>query len=255
MKKLVLLASFLLTVPSVYSFAENAAADATAGDSALPGAPTKAWKNAAELSFVNANGNTKSQTFAGKDTYNYNWSKTSLELIGAALTASDKGQTIAEKYASSEKLAYQVSEQNYLYEKVGWDKDRFSGIKTRWDSTAGFGHEFIKTPRNLFLGELGAGYLVEDRYDEKQNDFATGRAYGKYVFTISKTSAFSQDAEYLHNFENPDDFRAKTETNLTAAISVHFSMKAYFIWKYVGVPPAGIGRNDTLTGVALVATY
>jgi putative salt-induced outer membrane protein YdiY len=113
----------------------------------------------------------------------------------------------------------------------------------------------FKTARQALIAEIGAGYLAEDRYNEPKNDFTSGRVYSKYTFAVSPTSSFSQDAEYLHNFDNPRDFRTKTETSLTAAINTHFSMKTYFTWKYVGVPPPGFGRNDTTTGVALVATY
>jgi putative salt-induced outer membrane protein YdiY len=245
MKKNLLLLLVLGLIPLAPSF--SAAAE--------PVAPAKPWANDAELSYVSANGNTKSQTFSAKDTFKYDWTRISLELIGGAMSAKDRGESIAEKYNGSEKLSFKFTDRNYAYEKVGWDKDRFAGVKSRWDGSAGLGRHLIKTERNALLGEIGAGYIAEDRYNQPKNNFSTGRAYTKYVHTISPTSDFSQDAEYLQNFENPDDFRAKTETALTAAISAHFSMKAYFIWKHVGVPPVGFGRNDTTTGVALVAKY
>src|SRR4051812_12636482 len=75
-----------------------------ADDAAAPAAPTKPWTNEAEFSFVSANGNTKSQTLAGKDTFGYTWSKTAIELTGAALNSKDKGITTAEKYTGGEKL-------------------------------------------------------------------------------------------------------------------------------------------------------
>ncbi len=243
---LFLLTTLIFTRPTTVRADDPAAPETTS---------TKPWKNATEFSFVSANGNTKSQTLSGKDTFGYTWSKFALELTGGALNAKDKGVSTAEKYNAGEKLDYKLSEQNYVYEKTDWDKDRFSGVKSRWDSSLGLGRAFIKDARNLLTGEAGGGYLAEDRYDEPKNYFTTGRLYSKYVFTISKTSSFSQDAEYLHNFDHPKDFRAATETALTAAISAHFSMKASYTWKYVGVPPPGFGRNDTTTGVALVATY
>jgi putative salt-induced outer membrane protein YdiY len=227
----------------------------------VPGTPTdadkpnKPWSNQTEISFVSANGNTKSQTLSAKDAFSYTKSKTTLELFGGALNAKDKGASTAENYNAGEKISYKLSERNYTFERVAWDKDRFAGVKSRWDSSVGLGRELIKTPRNGLIAELGGGYLAEDRYNQKSNDFTSGRVYSKYTFAVSPTSNFTQDAEYLHNFDDPDDFRAKTETALTAAISKHFSMKASYVWKYVGVPPVGFGRNDTMTSVALVATY
>ncbi len=219
-------------------------------------APKKPWKNSTELSAVSANGNTKSQSGSVKDTFNYEWkSKTVLELIGSALGASNQGSTTAEKYSASEKLTQKFSEKNYGYQKFVWDKDRFAGIRGRYDNNVGMGRELIKSPVNFLIGEVGVGYIEEYRINDDDEEFTSGRAYSKYVWTISPTSNFSQDAEYLHNFENRRDFRVNTETAITAAINTAMSLKLSYVWKHVGEPPRGFGRNDTTTTVALVATY
>src|SRR5687768_11082266 len=85
--------------------------------------PVKPWKNITEASMVSANGNTKSTTYEAKNTFNHNWSKTSLELIGSALGASSNGSSTAEQYLASEKVSYKISDRNYAFEKVKWDKD------------------------------------------------------------------------------------------------------------------------------------
>jgi putative salt-induced outer membrane protein YdiY len=82
-----------------------------------------------------------------------------------------------------------------------------------------------------------------------------GPGKGFLTRALLDTASFSQDAEYLHNFEDGDDFRVKTETSLLAALSAHLSLKVSYVWKHVGVPPAGFSRNDTTTTVGLVATY
>lgn len=216
---------------------------------------TKPWKNESELSVVSSNGNTRSDSSSGKDTFTYKWTKTTMELIGGGMGARSNGQTIAEKYFASEKVSYSLSDRNYAFEKIAWDKDRFAGIKNRYDGTVGLGREIMKRPKDLLIAELGGGYTSEERYNQKRNSFNSGRAYSKYTRTLSDTANFSQDAEYIQNFENPDDFRAKTETALIAALSVHFSLKVAYLWKHVGTPPAGFGRNDTTTSVSLIATY
>lgn len=218
-------------------------------------APKKPWKNATELSVVSANGNTKSESTSGKNTFTYDWTKTTLELIGGGLGARSDGHTIAERYFASEKVSYKVTDRNYVFEKFAWDKDRFSGIRNRYDAGLGVGREIMKDAFNLLIGEVGGGFIQEERIGEDDEEFAVGRSYAKYVRTLSATSNFSQDAEYVHNFEDPDDFRVKTETAVTAAINTAMSLKLSYVWKHVGVPPAGFGRNDTITTVALVATY
>ncbi len=220
-----------------------------------PAAPKKPWKSVTELSVVSSNGNTKSQSAAGKETFTYDWSKTTMELIGAGYSAKDKGSNTAERYLASEKLSYKLSDRNYAFEKFEWSKDRFSGIQNRYDSTAGFGRDLVKSKKNLLLAELGGGYLKEERISEEDKGFATGRAYSKYVRTLSETSNFSQDAEYVQSFDDSEDFRVKTESSVTAAIDSHFALKLSYIWRHSQKPPTGFGRNDTILTVALVGTY
>lgn len=218
-------------------------------------AAKKPWKNSTELSVVSSNGNTKAQSTSGKNTFLYDWTKTTLEVIGGGMGARSKGETIAERYFASEKVSYKLSDRNYAFEKFGWDKDRFAGIRNRYDSGVGLGREVLKSAKSLLIAELGGGYIKEERLVGKDASFAVGRAYSKYTRTLSATANFSQDAEYIHNFENPDDFRTKTETALTAAINTAMSLKVSYVWKHVGQPPVGFTRNDTITTVSLVATY
>jgi len=218
-------------------------------------APKKNWKDSAEVSIVSTNGNSKASSASGKDTFSYKWSKSTLDLFASALKSEAKGVTTAEKYNAGEKFEYDLSPKNYAYQRFVWDKDRFSGIRNRYDSSVGLGRELIATPQDNLIAELGAGYIVEERIGSQTNDFPSSRAFGKYVRKISKTSDFSQTVEYIQNLKFGDDFRINTESALTAVVSTHVSMKLSYLWNYVAQPPTGFGRNDTTTTVALVVDY
>lgn len=218
-------------------------------------APAKPWKNETELSFVSANGNTKSTTGSGKNKFSYERSKTKLDLEAGALGAKSAGSVVAEQYNASEKVSYKLSDRNYAFERFGWDKDRFAGISNRYDSSIGLGRDILDRPNDKLLGEVGGGWIEEHRKNDEDKEFGSGRAYLKYQHTISPTANFTQDAEYTHNFEDPDDFRVKTETAIIAGLSSHLSLKAAYIWKHVGVPPPTFSRNDTLTTISLIAVY
>src|SRR4051794_37458906 len=96
--------------------------------SAAEGQRPKPWKGSAEISFVNANGNTKSQTIADKDRFEYASGPALLELEAGALRATSKSQLIADQYFGSEKSGYKWSQRDYAFEKLRWDKDRFAGV-------------------------------------------------------------------------------------------------------------------------------
>ncbi len=220
-------------------------------------AAAKPWKNAGELSVVSTNGNSKNTTTSAKNTFNYKWTKAALEFVAGALGASTRNSTTAEQYNASEKVSYSLgsSDKNYIFEKAGWDSNRFAGYYHRYDVGAGYGRQILDLVKDKLIGEIGGGYVNEERVAAPRDDFGSGRAYTKYTHILSETAQFSQDGEYLHNFEDSDNYRINTETAIIASLTTHLSLKASYKWNRVGKPPAGIGRDDTTTGVALIINY
>jgi putative salt-induced outer membrane protein YdiY len=220
-------------------------------------ASAKPWKNTGEVSVVSSNGNSKATSTSAKDTFNYKWSKAALELIAGGLGSSSGNKVTAEQYNASEKVLYPFtdSQKNYVFEKFGWDKNQFAGYRNRWDGNVGYGREIFNISSNTLTSEIGGGYINEERIDAPRNDFASGRAYAKYVRILSATAQFSQDAEYLHDWSDSKDYRLNTETAIIASLTTHLSLKASYKWNRVGKPPAGIGKDDTTTMVALIINY
>jgi putative salt-induced outer membrane protein YdiY len=218
-------------------------------------APAKKWSETAQVSFLNANGNTKSSTLGANNAFKYDGARATLELNASALGSSQKGAVTAEQYAASEKVGRKLSDRDYLFERVGWDKNRFAGVANRIDASLGLGREVWKTEANLLALELGGGYVNEQRVKAPRDDHGAGRAYAKYTRTLSATATFSQDAEYLHDFSNATAYRLNAQTALTASLTTHFSLKTTFDWKKVNVPPPGFAKNDTLTSVAIIFNY
>jgi putative salt-induced outer membrane protein len=163
--------------------------------------------------------------------------------------------TIAEQYNASEKFTWDLIDKNYTYERFAWDRDRFAGVQNRYDSSAGLGRTILDLTNDKLIGELGAGYINEERTEPPRNDFGSGRAYAKYIRTISKTANFSQDIEYLASFKDADAYRLNTETAIIASISTHLSLKASYIWKRINKPAPGFSKDDTITSVALIINY
>ena len=219
-------------------------------------APSRAWKDSAELSFVNANGNVKTQTTSIKNSYSRDFDKlTKLELEGGGLGARSEGRVIAEQYYALEKIDRKFTDRDYVFEKYRWDRNIFAGVLHRHDFAIGVGRELWKTPKDLLVGEAAPGYLNEERVNEKRKSFATVRAYSKYTRELSATAKFSQDAEYVQSLADKRDARLATETALAAAVSSVFSVKNAFTWKHDSRPPAGKRKDDTILSVALIATF
>ena len=216
---------------------------------------TKPWKDAGEVSVVSANGNSKATTMSAKNTFTYAWTKSDLELIGSALGAESQDHVTAEQYLASQKSTWKFTPDFYAYEKFAWDSNRFAGIRHRYDLSGGLGYNILNFPKDKLAGELGAGYVNEERTQPPRNDYTAGRAFAKYTHTFSPTASFFQSGEYLHDFKDSDDYRLSTETAVIASLSTHLSLKASYVWKRSNKPPAGFSKDDTLTAVALLVNY
>ena len=216
----------------------------------------KPWKDAAELSYVQTSGNSKTTTLSAKNLFNYDWQKAALELTAGGLGTKSGTSVTAEQYNASEKVSWKLTGKNYTFEKAAWEKNRFAGFKDRWDLGLGVGRHILESADNQLFAEVGGGYIFEDRMPGAENkSFGTYRGYAKYIRTLSPTANASQDLEYLGNLKESDGYRMNAETALVASISTHFSLKASHVWKYANSPSAGFKKTDTINMLSLIVNY
>jgi putative salt-induced outer membrane protein len=237
-----------LTVPGCMPFFLK---NASAQESDAP----KKWKDAAELSYVQATGNSKTSTISFRNLYNRDWKKAALELNAGGLGAKNRGVETAEQYNASEKISLKLPGKNYAFQKTVWEKNRFAGISNRYDMGFGVGRHFLETPDNQLSAEAGSGYVFEDRSGASNRTFGAYRGYGKYIRALSPTANASQDLEFLGNLNYPAGYRMNAETALVTSISTHFSLKASYQWRYSNSPGSDFNKTDTITAMALVVNY
>lgn len=216
----------------------------------------KRWKNTAELSFVSANGNSKTQTTSAKDAFTYDFSdRTKGEFEAGGLGARADGRVTAEQYFAQEKVGFKLTDRTYVFERYRWDRNLIAGVIHRHDFSAGLGREIRKTPKDLWIGELAPGYLIEERLNDRRKSYSSARAYTKYTRDLSATAKFSQDADYTISLKDARDARCGTETALIAALSTSLSVKNSFIWRHDSRPPLGKRKDDTILSVSLLASF
>ncbi len=221
----------------------------------LAPAPKK-WKVNAEFSFISANGNTKSQTLASKNSFSYLFTPVdTLEMEGGGLGSRNGPLVTAEQYYAGEKISHKLDDRNYVFEKYRWDRNRFAGVAHRHDFSAGIGREFWKTPKDLLVGEAAPAYLNEERFREKRKTYAASRFYAKYTRELAAGSRFSQDLDYSQSLADKRDNRIATETSVSAALTTSLAIKNTFTWRHDSRPPVGKVKDDTVFAVALVATF
>jgi len=220
------------------------------------GEPAKPWKNGAELSYINASGNTRAATLSVKEKFNYDWTGAGMEIEAGGLRSKNDGILTAEQYFAGEKVSWKWSERNYLFEKTRWDQNRFAGIDHSYNMAAGLGRVIRDTPKDKLEIEASGGYVMENRvFAPQKNDFGSGKAYVKYSRVLTETANFSQDAGYTANLKDSSDYRVTTETAVIASLSTHISFKTSYQWRFVNTPPAGFKKGDTMLLVALIFNF
>lgn len=217
-------------------------------------AEKKPWSDAAELSYVQAGGNSDVTTFAAKNTLKYSfWERWTGTWRAGVLYGQTDGIKSAERYETDLRMDYSASERFYYYGLAGWLQDKFAGFDSRYYAGPGAGYRFVDGPRHFLSSELGANYAKEEYTDETESDFLEGRAFGKYEYVFNDNVKFSQQVEYLHNFQDSDKYKINATTELTTKLTDQFSVKVSYEVRYDNRPtPDTLKNTDTLLSVALV---
>jgi putative salt-induced outer membrane protein len=218
----------------------------------------KTWKDEAELSYVQTGGNTEITSFSAKNLLTYQATENfKLEWKAQALFAEaeidgDREKT-AEMYATELRPEYMVTEHFYTAAHAGWLRDEFAGIDNRYYVGPAVGYKFLTGPKHFLKTEAGVDYVKEEYVDDTDDDYMRGRAFGEYVFALTEKTRFSQSMEYLHAFDDSDDYNVNSETAVITALSDKLSLKTSYIVKYDNKPvPKELDETDTMLAVTII---
>ncbi len=224
---------------------------------AVAGAEEKKWKDEAELSSVNTGGNSNVATFSAKNLLTYGFSeKLEGSWKAAAMNSKSEGVRSAENYMTELRGDYLFSQHFFGGLAVGWNKNKFAGIDARYYGGPFAGYKFLVGPKHFLRGEVGLDYVSEEYTDKTENDFLRGRLFGAYQFHFTELNKFKQSVEYLHDFDDADNYNVNTETALITLLSQNFSLKTSYEIKFDNKPvPAGLKKTDTILAVSLLVNF
>ncbi len=220
-------------------------------------AEEKKWSDEAELSSVNTGGNSNVTTFSAKNILMYKFSEHfEGSWKASALSSKSEGVRSAENYAMELRGDYLFSKRLFGGLAAGWNKNKFSGIDARYYGGPFAGYKFLTGPKHLLRGETGLDYVSEEYTDNTENDFMRGRLFGAYQFLFTEVNKFKQSVEYLHDFDDADNYNINTETALITVLSQNFSLKTSYEIKFDNQPvPSTLKKTDTLLAVALLVNF
>ena len=216
------------------------------------------WTGDAEFGMSLSSGNTKNTTANAKldlDTVVDRWRH---NIFADGYYAEDDDTKTAERFALGYKPRFFFTNKDYAFGIVRYDQDEFAFIDNRATGVAGYGRQFLSTPKHYLDGELGLGMRKTNYYDnvdtatldENELIYFLG---GKYSGRISKTARFS---ETVRVEIGQDNNYIESITSLGVSITGSMSAKiSYTIRHNTDVAGEKGEKTDTLAGVNLVYSF
>jgi putative salt-induced outer membrane protein len=221
----------------------------------------KKWKDEAQLAYVKTGGNTEVTLLSAKNLLTYQATE-KIKLDWSALArfaeteVDGKTDKSAERYATELHLEYAITERFYTAAHGGWLRDKFAGIDDQYYFGPSVGYKFLIGPKHFLKAEAGVDYVTEDYTDNTDDDYMRGRAFGEYAFALTEKTRFSQSLEYLHDFDNSDNYNVNSETALITAMSDKLSLKTSYVINYDNEPvPKDLDDTDTTLAVTIVVNF
>lgn len=212
------------------------------------------FQDEAELSYVETGGNSTVSTLAAKNELKHKFNeKFDAAWKIAALNSKSDGIRNAENYSTEARINYSVNSRFYTSFIAGWLKNNYTGIDSRYYFGPAAGYRILLGPKHFFHTETGLDYVSEDYRDNTDNDYLRGRVFSQYEFRFNSKNKFSQTLEYLHDFEQSDNYNIISTSALTSALNSFMSLKTSYEIRIDNLPtPNELKDKDTIFSAALV---
>jgi putative salt-induced outer membrane protein len=214
--------------------------------------PEGPWSGKARFGYLGTTGNTETTNMSGAFEVQYALEKWTHSFAAAAINASENKATTAEAYTAGWKSELALSEANFLFGRLDWRKDRFSGYDQQFSQTLGYGRRLIDTEKHSLNGEIGFGARQSDLADgtSESESILTGGLY--YKWALSENSEFTQDL--LVEAGDKNTFTV-SKTAISATLVGDLALVASYTIKNNSDVPLGTEKTDTFTALSLEYSF
>lgn len=160
------------------------------------------WSGRALLGYLATSGNTDNTSTNFEAALNWDGARWHHLLSGRIIGQSQDNDTTAETYKATYDARFDVTERNYLFGLLDYNRNRFTSYKQQTFEFVGVGRRFIMTPKHELDAELAGGYSQADLQkfidppgnwqDLADVDEFNWRVSGSYKWKISENARFMQ---------------------------------------------------------------
>jgi len=219
--------------------------------------PPKALLATANVSFVDAAGNTDITTLSGDQRIEYSplesgWKLTEFLL---AIYGRADGVTSANSLKIGGRADREITDRLAAFGGVTYLRNRFSGIARHFEEIAGLAYKVLDRPRDQLSAELGASFNQQRDILGSDDAFVAARAAGAYRHLFAEEAFFQQLVELLPNLEESEDLRINTESSLVAPLSRRLAIKLSYTIRFDNLPEPTFSKTDRIFSSGLQITF
>ena len=229
-----------------------------------PPKPPPIWSGKAEASYVATTGNSDSKTAGAAGEVVYAPGLWNYKASFAYIRSEADDVETAKSFRGLLRAARKLSPRLEIFGQGTYFENQFAGIDHQWAGEAGAAYQFLSGDPQSLKVETGFGYLTEKRLLPRVSpgpqltetrDFATARLGLEYKWKFSKTGELSDEAFFLADLSDSDDWRYGNKISLGAGLTTVLSVKLSYAWLTLNQPVPGKKKTDTITSAALVAKF
>lgn len=219
--------------------------------------PKKPVAATANVSFVDAAGNTDVTTLSGDQRLEYaplesGWTFTEFASVVYGRT---EGETSANALKAGVRADRAITARLSAFGGASYERNRFAGIARRFEEIAGLAYKVLDLPRDRLTAEAGASFNQQRNLDGIDDNFVAARMAGGYRHLFTEHAWIQQQLELLQNLEVNEDTRINSETSLIAPLSARFAVKVAYTVRFDNLPEPGFEKTDRILSSGLQVTF
>ena len=151
------------------------------------------WTGEVALGVLSTGGNSRTFSANGKFSLDFLQQEWWNRFEATALSVSESGVETTERYTITEQLGRNLTDRDYLYGVLDYERDLFGGVRRRLSATLGYGRRVVLRPDFQLDGEIGAGNRkAEAQVTRDRSNEAVLRGRARYLWDFSETGSFEQ---------------------------------------------------------------
>lgn len=210
--------------------------------------PASPWSGKATLGYLATSGNTENSTLNTGVEVGFATGKWQHLASAAAIQASENEVATAEAYSLGWKSERNLTDTDFLFGRLAWRKDRFSGYDSQFSQTVGYGRRLLKTDRHVLNLEAGAGARQSKLNTGMTENEAIFRGGVYYKWLFSETAQFRQD---LTTEAGSNNTYLESVSAVSAKLLGNLALVASYTIKNNSDVPALTEKTDTYTALSL----